>query len=562
MMIYSLSLNMILIKRLVFTFAITIFLTSCDTETDSIKADLIITNANIWTGNSDSPKAEAMAIKGDTILAIGSAVDIQKFKGKSTEVIDVQNKFITPGFIDTHVHLLMGGNSLLSVQLRDAKTKNEFINRIAAFAKDIKPNQWIVEGNWDHTLWGGELPTKEWIDEFTGENPVAIYRMDGHMILANSAALKIAGINKNTTKVENGEIVKDSDGTPTGILKSEAMYLVLNKIPSLTNMQKEEAINAAQDYLISQGVTSIHDVDSLGGYEVLKTMNSAKKLKIRVYSADPLKNWNSIPNTTNDPKWLKNGLMKGFVDGSLGSHTAAFNEPYSDKKEDKGLFIVNEDSLYQWVSNADNKNLQITVHAIGDRANNTILNIFERVIEENGNRDRRFRIEHAQHLAKDDINRFSKLNVIASVQPYHAIDDGRWAEELIGKERIKTTYAFKSLLDANTTLVFSSDWPVAPASPIYGIYAATTRQTIDGKNPDGWVPEQKITVSEALIAYTKNAAYSSFDENIKGTLEPGKLADFVILSDDLLTQEPNEIKNVHVLETFIGGKKVFDVNLD
>ncbi len=532
---------MILIKRLIFTFATTILLTSC--ETDSIKADLIITNANIWTGNSDSPKAEAMAIKGDTILAIGSAIDIQKFQGESTAVIDVQNKFITPGFIDTHVHLLMGGNSLLSVQLRDAKTKSEFINRIAAFANNIKPNQWIVEGNWDHTLWGGELPSKEWIDEFTGENPVAIYRMDGHMILANSAALKIAGIDKNTGNVVNGEIVKNPDGTPTGILKSEAMYLVLNKIPVLTNVQKEEAINSAQDYLISQGVTSIHDVDSLGGYEVLNTMNSAKKLKIRVYSADPLKYWKSISNTTNETKWLKNGLMKGFVDGSLGSHTAAFNEPYSDKKEDKGLFIVDD--------------LQVTVHAIGDRANNTILNTFERVIEENGNRDRRFRIEHAQHLANNDIYRFSKLNVIASMQPYHAIDDGRWAEELIGKERIKSTYAFKSLLDANTTLVFSSDWPVAPASPIYGVYAAVTRQTTDGKNPDGWVPEQKINVAEALMAYTKNAAYSSFDENIKGTLESGKLADFVILSEDLFSIEPNKIKDVHVLQTYIGGNKVF-----
>lgn len=546
---------MILIKRLIFTFVITILLTSC--ETDSIKADLIITNANIWTGNSDSPKAEAMAIKGDTIFAIGSAIDIQKFQGQSTEVIDVQNKFITPGFIDTHVHLLMGGNSLLSVQLRDAKTKSEFINRIAAFANNIKPNQWIVEGNWDHTLWGGELPTKEWIDKFTGENPVAIYRMDGHMILANSAALKIAGIDKNTGNVVNGEIVKNPDGTPTGILKSEAMYLVLNKIPVLTNVQKEEAINSAQDYLISQGVTSIHDVDSLGGYEVLNTMNSAKKLKIRVYSADPLKYWKSISNTTNETKWLKNGLMKGFVDGSLGSHTAAFNEPYSDKKEDKGLFIVDVDSLYQWISNADFNDLQVTVHAIGDRANNTILNTFERVIEENGNRDRRFRIEHAQHLANNDIYRFSKLNVIASMQPYHAIDDGRWAEELIGKERIKSTYAFKSLLDAHTTLVFSSDWPVAPASPIYGVYAAVTRQTTDGKNPDGWVPEQKINVAEALMAYTKNAAYSSFDENIKGTLESGKLADFVILSEDLFSIEPNKIKDVHVLQTYIGGNKVF-----
>jgi len=551
---------MTLIKQPIFSMALAIVVLLSSCNTDKVAADLIIFNANIWTGNFDSPTAEAMAIKEDMILAIGSWNDIKKFKGKSTEKIDVHGNFITPGFIDTHVHLLMGGNSLLSVQLRDAKTKEEFINRISSFAKDIKPKQWIVEGNWDQTLWGGELPTKEWIDEFTGENPVAIYRMDGHMILANSAALKIAGIDKNTPNVENGEIVKHADGSPTGILKSEAMYLVLNKIPTLTNVEKEEAISLAQDYLISHGVTSIHDVDSLGGFSILDKMNTAKKLKIRVYSADPLKNWESISSSTGESKWLKNGLMKGFVDGSLGSHTAAFYEPYSDKFKDKGLIIVNEDSLYHWVSSADDKNLQVTVHAIGDRANNSILNIFERVIENNKSKDRRFRIEHAQHLSNEDINRFSKLNVIASMQPYHAIDDGRWAEELIGEERIKTTYAFKSLLDANTTLIFSSDWPVAPASPVYGIYAAVTRQTLDDKNPDGWVPEQKINVSEALMAYTKNAAYSSFDENLKGTLEPGKLADFVILSEDLLTIEPNKIKDVNVLQTYIGGKKVFSEN--
>ena len=548
-----------MIKQLFFSLGIAIFICSC-TSNETAKADLIVTNANIWTGDLDALKAEAMAIKADTLLAVGSLEEILKFKGKVTEVQDVQGKFITPGFIDAHVHLLMGGNSLLSVQLRDADSKQEFIDRIASFTKSLSPGQWIVEGNWDHTLWGGELPNKDWIDEFTGNNPVAIYRMDGHMILANSAALKIAGIDKYSPDVENGEIVKNLDGTPTGILKSEAMYLVLNKIPILTKAEKEKAISTAQDYLISQGVTTIHDVDSLGGYEVLDKMNSEKKLKIRVYSANPLKYWESISTSDKNSKWLKRGLMKGFVDGSLGSHTAAFKEPYSDKPNDKGLFIVNEDSLYNWVSSADNKNLQVTVHAIGDKANHTLLNIFDKVIKKNGKKDRRFRLEHAQHLALEDIKRFSELGIIASMQPYHAIDDGRWAEELIGSERIKTTYAFKSLLIANTTLVFGSDWPVAPASPIYGIYAAVTRRTIDGKNPKGWVPDQKINVVEALNAYTKDAASSSFDEGIKGTLEPGKLADFIILSDDLMKVEPGKIKDVKVLETYIGGKSVFKEN--
>ncbi|WP_405398484.1 amidohydrolase [Maribacter sp. Asnod2-G09] len=547
-------------KQLFFLFVTTLLVCSC--SIDSVKADLIITNANIWTGNTKSSKAEAMAIKADTILAIGSLDDIQKYKGSSTKIKDVGGKFISPGFIDTHVHLLMGGNSLLSVQLRDASTKQEFIDRISEFAKKIKSGQWIVEGNWDHTLWGGELPNKDWIDEFTGDNPVAIYRMDGHMILANSAALKIAGIDENSPDVENGEIVKNPDDTPSGILKSEAMYLVLNKIPKLTDSEKEEALSAAQDYLASQGVTTVHDVDSLGGYEILDKMNSNKQLKVRVYAADPLKYWKTVAKDTKNSKWLKNGLMKGFVDGSLGSHTAAFDEPYSDKQDDKGLFIVDVDSLGSWISNADKKQFQITVHAIGDRANSTILNIYDSVVKNNGKNDRRLRIEHAQHLNVEDINRFSKLDVITSMQPYHAIDDGRWAEELIGHQRIKTTYAFKSLLDANTTLVFSSDWPVAPASPLYGIYAAVTRRTLDDNNPDGWVPEQKINVEQALAAYTKDAAYSSFDEDIKGTLEPGKLADFVILNENIFQIDAKTIKDVKVLETYVGGKKMYNNDLD
>ena len=536
---------------------ILLFCFSCESE--KTQADTVFINGVIWTANPNIQEMEAMAIKSDTILAVGKSSQLQKFIGESTRIIDLQGKFVTPGFIDTHVHLLMGGNSLLSVQLRDADTQEEFVKRIKNFANTLKPDQWIVEGNWDHTLWGGELPSKEWIDAFTQQNPVAVYRMDGHMILANSAALKIAGIDRNTPNVKNGEIVKDSKGEPTGILKSEAMYLVLNKIPALSDSEKEKAIKVAQEYLHSQGVTSIHDVDSLGGFEILQRMHSNNELTIRVYSADPLHNWKSLSEKekTNN-KWLKNGLLKGFVDGSLGSHTAAFFEPYSDMPEDSGILIANADSLQTWAEQADLNNLQLAVHAIGDKANHTLLNIFEAVVRKNGIKDRRFRIEHAQHLDSKDIPRFSELNIIASMQPYHAIDDGRWAEELIGSDRIKTTYAFKSLLDANTTLAFSSDWPVAPASPLLGIHAAVTRQTLDNKNPEGWIPEQKINVEQALMAYTKNAAYSAFDETIKGTIEVGKLADFVILSEDIRNIDPTNIKNVHVLNTYVAGKQVYE----
>jgi predicted amidohydrolase YtcJ len=541
---------------------ITIFLvllTSLSCQQQSQKADTIITNGVIWTGVERQANAEAMAIAGDTILAIGTIAEIEKFSGESTKIINVNGKFITPGFIDTHVHLMMGGNALLSVELRDANSPEEFSKRIATYANTLKADQWILEGNWDHTLWGGELPQKEWIDKHTKDNPVALYRLDGHMILANSAALKIAGIDKNTSNIESGEIVRHSDGTPTGILKGNAMYLVLNKIDPLSQREKKNALRAATNYLLANGVTSVHDVDSLGTYTAAKELKDSKELAIRIYMAKPLNRWNQefgIGEENN--KWLKTGIVKGFVDGSLGSHTAAFIEPYFDQPEDQGFFINSEDNLYGWISDADKTGLQITVHGIGDQAIHSLLNIYERVINENGKRDRRLRIEHAQHLAPEDIKRFAQLDIIASMQPYHAIDDGRWAEEIIGPERIKTTYAFKSLLDAKAKLVFGSDWPVAPASPLDGIYAAVTRRTLDDKNPDGWVPEEKITVEQALLAYTRDAAYAAFEEDIKGTLEPGKLADFVILSEDLTKVNPVKIREVQVLQSYVGGKKLFD----
>ena len=526
---------------------------------DTPEASLIISNANIWTGNDQQSRAQSMAIAGDTILAIGTNEAMQKWKGTSTEEIDMNGRFITPGFIDSHVHLLTGGRSLLSVELRDASTPEEFTKRIAAHAKGIGTGEWILEGNWDHTLWGGELPRKEWIDEYTQENPVVLYRLDGHMVLANSAALAFAGIDENTPDVANGTIVRDQKGFPTGILKSNAMDLLLDKIPTMTPVQQEASFKAAMQYFLSNGVTSVHDVDSLESYPIANQLHEAGELSVRIYSIKPIYKWKELAGVDRkDNKWIKRGGLKGFVDGSLGSHTAAFHHAYTDKADDKGFFIYDRADLYEWIKEADQAKMQVMVHAIGDHANHALLNIFERVIAENGARDRRFRIEHAQHVAPADIPRFAKLGVITSMQPYHAIDDGRWAEEVIGAERIKTTYAFKSLLDATTTLAFGSDWAVAPASPLLGIYAATTRRTLDGKNPNGWVPEQKIAVEDALLAYTKNAAYASFEEHLKGTLSPGKLADFVVLSDDITKVDPVAIKDLQVLQTYVGGKKVFE----
>lgn len=524
---------------------------------------MVITHARIWTGNSAQPWAEAMAISGDTIQAIGTMEAIKGLIGDSTKVEDLKGKFVSPGFIDCHVHLMSGGNGLLGVQLRDADTPEAFSERIAAHAKSIPPGTWIVEGNWDHTLWGGALPEKEWVDADTPEHPVAVLRLDGHMLLANSAALQFAGIDKTTPDVAGGEIVRNRDGTPTGILKDNAMNLVFDKIHPMNDVQKEKIFKAAMAYLLSNGVTSVHDVDglskTLGSYGTAMKLKGQGQLALRIYAAAPLSNWEALAAMERqDDKWLKAGVLKGFVDGSLGSHTAAFEEPYTDKPSDKGFFINSEADLYDWISKSDKADLKLMVHAIGDRAIHTLLDIYERIASENGKKDRRFRIEHAQHIDPTDIDRFAELGVIASMQPYHAIDDGRWAESLIGPERIKTTYAFKSLFDSGATVAFGSDWFVAPATPLEGLYAAATRRTLDGKNPTGWVPDQKITVEQALTAYTVNAAYASFDETVKGTLEVGKLADFVVISEDVTQGDPGRIKDLEILATYVGGQKVFE----
>jgi predicted amidohydrolase YtcJ len=536
---------------------------SCQEETQ--KAELIITNANIWTGNDKQITAQSMAIRGDSIMAIGTNEEIQKFNGKATEVVDVNGSFVTPGFIDTHVHLLNGGFNLSSVKLRDSKSPEEFIQRIAEFAKTIPSGTWIVGGEWDGSEWG-TLPSKDWIDKVTPNHPVFVSRLDGHMALANSVAMKLAGIDIHVVDVEGGVILRDDSNQLTGIFKDNAMTLITSKIPTPTNEQMDRAIDDAMKYFASHGVTSVHHVwyptDAEGHLEGFKRAHAANRMLTRIYSMGSLGKWHQrseqIKKEGIGDYWLKINCLKGVFDGALGSHTAAFMEPFTDKPTDKGLFMLPETDLYQWVSAADKTELQIAVHAIGDRAINILLTTYEKVQSENGVRDRRFRIEHAQHIAPSDIKRFAELKVIPSMQPYHAIDDGRWAEKVIGPERIKTTYAFKSLFDAGAKVCFGSDWPVASGSALHGIYAAVTRRTLDDKNPNGWVPEQKITPEQALIAYTRNGAYASFEEDIKGTLEPGKLADFVIINEDITKVDPVQIKDLKVLQTYVGGKKVFD----
>ncbi len=535
-------------------FLLIIFGTACQPD----PADIIITG-KIWTGNPEMPYAESMAIKNGKILEIGTKDLTSKFIGEQTKVTEYSNGLITPGFIDSHVHFLTGGFRLSSVQLRDAQTPEEFIKRISDYASTVPAGTWITGGDWDHENWGGTLPSREWIDSVTNDHPVWVTRLDGHMSLANTKALELLEIEDNIPDVEGGMIVRNEQNKLTGIFKDNAGFMVESKIPDPSPSDKDRALQAAMRYVAENGVTTVHDVSA--DPEVYERAMQNNQLKTRIYAITSLSDWQFLDDYIKENgrgnEWLYFGGLKGFVDGSLGSHTAAFFEPFSDLPSDSGLLLTSEKDLYKRISSADSAGLQVMVHAIGDRAINTLLNIYERVENENGPRDRRFRIEHAQHIAPQDISRFAELDVIPSMQPYHAIDDGRWAEKLIGPERIKTTYAFKSLFDSGAQPAFGSDWFVAPPLPLEGIYAAVTRRTLDDQNPNGWVPEQKISVEQALIAYTRNAAIAGFSEARTGMLAPQMLADFVVIDRDLFSIEPEEIRNAQILETWIDGSPVF-----
>jgi hypothetical protein len=528
---------------------------------------LVLVNARVWTGDERQPWAEALAIDGDKIRTVGTSDEIRALAGPA-RAIDAGGRLVTPGFIDTHVHFLDGGFRLSSVQLRDAKTPDEFTARIEAFARTVPPGTWIRGGDWDHTLWGGELPRRDWIDAVTPDHPVWVNRLDGHMALANGAALAAAGVTARTADVAGGEIVRDARRQPTGVLKDNAMALVDRVAPAPSEALTDRALEAAMAFVAEQGVTSVHHMGAWPDLDVFARAHQRGTLKTRIYAAVPLDSWERLRDVVEARQyggragrgdaWFRIGALKGFVDGSLGSHTAAMLEPFDDAPGDTGLLVNTPENLYQWVSGADKAGLHVMVHAIGDRANRIILDIFERVARENGGRDRRFRVEHAQHPSPVEIARFGALGVIPSMQPYHAIDDGRWAERLIGRERARTTYAFRAMLDAGAALAFGSDWFVAPPTPLEGVYAAVTRRTLDDQNPDGWVPDQKITVEEALRAYTSTAAYASFDEADKGRLAPGQLADLVMLDRNLFEIAPETIRDAKVVLTIVGGRVVVD----
>ena len=523
---------------------------------------LAIVNARVWTGDPKRPWADAVAVAGDRITAVGSSAEIRKLASAFTRIVDAKGMMLLPGFIDSHVHFLSGGFGLTSVQLRDVRTKEEFVRRIKAHAATLPAGAWMLEGNWDHQNWGGELPRKDWIDSVTPNTPVFVQRLDGHMSLANSAALRAARVTAETRDVDGGTIIRDANGEPTGVLKDNATALVDAAIPDPPPSEEDKALDAAMHFVAEQGVTSIVNMGTWRDLETFERAERAGRLRTRIYGVVPLSTWQRLRDTVaargRGDNWLHIGGLKGFMDGSLGSHTARMLAPFTDSPNDVGLWVTPPDSIYAWTKAADAAGLHVMIHAIGDRANRTLLDTYERVGHENGQRDRRFRIEHAQHLAPPEIQRFGRLGVIPSMQPYHAIDDGRWADKFLGPERVKGTYAFRSLIDSGARLAFGSDWFVAPPTPLEGIYAAVTRRTLDDRNPNGWVPEQKITVEEALRAYTSNAAYAEFMEKEKGMLSRGMLADMVLIDHDLTRIAPETIRDARVMLTVVGGRVVHE----
>ncbi len=529
-------------------------------------ADLILTNAIVRTIDTNRPVTEAVAIYGNRIAAVGSSSEIARLSGPGTRVIDGKGRLVLPGFNDAHVHFLSGGFQLSSVDLRDANTQEEFAERLRRFAANRAPGKWITGGDWDHERWPtNALPTRQLIDRFTSETPVFVSRLDGHMALANSVALKLAGVTRGTKDPDGGLIVRDpTTGEPTGVLKDAAMTLVYRVIPEATFEEKLAAARAATEHAASLGVTSLQDMSTGVDLGVYQTLHERGGLKTRIYGMTPLPRWQKLADigvrAAFGSDTLRVGGLKAFSDGSLGSTTALFFEPYLDASNTRGLpadEMFPEGAMLGRVLEADRAGLQVMIHAIGDRANHEILSIFEQVAAQNAPRDRRFRIEHAQHLRPQDIPRFGRGKIIASMQPYHGADDGRWAEKRIGTERAKGTYAFRSLLDSGATLAFGSDWTVAPLDPMQGIAAAVTRRTLDGRHPNGWVPEQKISVEEAVRAYTFGSAYAEFADHAKGSITPGKLADIVMLDRDIFAIDPTEIEKTRAVLTIMDGRIVF-----
>ena len=537
-----------------------------------ISIDKVYFNGQIWTGDYKKPYATSLFIRDSIIIFVGSDDESLAIAGENAIKIDLKGKFVTPGLIDNHVHFISGGLQLSRVDLSNISSRSGFKKKIAEAHKELPLDKWMQGGNWDHEKWGGEYPDKAWIDDIVPDRPVILERLDGHMALANSFALRLAGIDRGTKDPAGGLIVKDNNGLPTGILKDKAINLCTDLIPQETDEELDKALEKAMDHALSVGLTQVHDMGLWRDLEVYRRNYKNSNLRIRIKLFTWYTNWEDIVDYVqkygagND--WLKWNGIKGMIDGSLGSRTAWMHEPYLDDYHSYskeilptfGIITLQDTTDFKFIlRETDKNNIQHAVHAIGDKANDWILNQFSDIKTENGERDRRSRIEHAQHLSLSAIRKFSLDKIIPSMQPYHLFDDGAWAHKRVGLDVLRRTYVFRSLIESGANLTFGSDWTVAPLDPIKGIYAAVTRKTRDLKNPGGWFPVEKISVEDALRSYTLSNAYASFWEKTTGSISSGKNADFVVHSENLLTIDPDSLLNSRVLRTVVAGKDyIFD----
>jgi len=523
--------------------------------------DVAYINARVWTGAGPDVRTDAIGLKGNRIAAIGADA-VRARTGKRTRVIDLQGAFVTPGFIDPHVHFVKASTMLSQPSLRDAADPKEFIARVAAAAKALPKGQWLEGGNWDQDRWGGEMPNKAWIDPVTPDTPVAVIRYDLHMLLLNSLALKLAGIDRNTPDVPGGVIERDATGEPTGIIKDAAKDLVLRAIGDPTPEQIDAATRQGIQLALSKGVTQVHPTElETISFDSTRRLHEKGETGIRFRHYLPLKDWETqlalIKREGRGDDWVQWGACKVVFDGSLGSRTARFYEPYADDPSTRGIIVTDPEDLRRWIQGADKAGLQVTAHAIGDEANDIVLDTMAEVAKANGPRDRRFRVEHVQHMKQHALPRFKEQGIIASVQPYHAIDDGRWAVRRIGEERLLTSFAFGSLVRSGAHVCMGSDWPVAPIDPLTGLDAAVNRETLDGKNPQGWHPEQRITLAQAMHSYTQEGAYAGFNEKKLGLIAPGFIADLVVWDSDFFAIDSHSLTKAKVLRTIVDGMQRF-----
>lgn len=519
--------------------------------------DVAYINGRIWTGAGPNVRSDAIGTKGDRIVAIGADA-VRAHTGKRTQVIDLEGAFVTPGFIDPHVHFVIASTMLSQPSLRDAANPEEFVQRIAAAAKALPKGQWLQGGNWDQDRWGGQMPHKDWIDAVTPDTPVAVVRYDLHMLFLNSLALRLAGIDRNTPDVPGGVIERDAKGDPTGIIKDAAKDLVERAIGAPTPAQIDATVERGIDLALSKGVTQVHPTElETISFDATRRLRAKGETRLRFRHYLPLKDWEAqmdlIKREGRGDDWVQWGACKVVFDGSLGSRTARFYEPYADDPSTRGIIVTDPADLRRWMEGADKAGLQVTAHAIGDEANDIVLGTMAAVAKANGARDRRFRIEHVQHMKPHALPRFKEQGVIASVQPYHAIDDGRWAVRRIGEERLKTSFAFGSLVRSGAHVCMGSDWPVAPIDPLTGLDAAVNRETLDGQNPQGWHPEQRVTLAQAMHSYTQEGAYAGFNEKRLGLIATGFLADFVIWDRDFFDIDSHLLVKAKALKTIVGG---------